>query len=206
MPCGSVWVVANRSQAPCSSRWAKSCQCPVVGSRLFSASSDVLRQCRGVPSQPRPWGGCPAVAGGKVPCGSRLHSGPGSTGASRGQLVPGLLQQRCRGVGWVCARWRSRRLEGGLLGGAGPGGSSRQVWHMVSVRCPQLAFQGWRERTRKHWGQVVSPAAGWKGPQQSLDGHCRLKVELRMQRGPGRGGGQWGCVSRGPGGGSTCSS
>lgn len=54
-------MVVKSAQVPGSSRWAKSCQCPVVDSRLFRASSDVLpgnRAGRGPVLAP---GGCPAA-------------------------------------------------------------------------------------------------------------------------------------------------
>lgn len=58
-------MVVKSFQAPCSSRCAKSCQCPVVDSRLFSASRDVLWGDRGVTGPALTLGRGPAALGGK---------------------------------------------------------------------------------------------------------------------------------------------
>lgn len=50
-------MVVKRSQAPCSSRWAKSRQCPVVDSKLFSAPSEMLQGSKGVTEPDLPVGG-----------------------------------------------------------------------------------------------------------------------------------------------------
>lgn len=108
-------MVAKRPQAPCSSMWAKSCQCPVVDSRLFSASSDVLRGAGGhwAASTPGSVPTCPGWKGASwLP--SLLQAWQHQ--ASLGQLAAALLLQKCWGVGWA----------GAVLGvGVVPGGSSR---------------------------------------------------------------------------------
>lgn len=142
MPCGSVWVVAKSprlpaapgGRSPASARWRAAGSSAPPATCCGSAEGSPASLALGEGAQPSQVERCLVVP--------VCTQGPAALGPPGGSSFPASFN---RDVGaWDGVRpVVEPETGGGLLGGAGPVGSSRQVWHMVSVRCPQLAFQGW---------------------------------------------------------------